>query len=983
MISSRLPLRSEGRLRATVVFTLSCLLSASALPSAARASPTSHSFNTGSGALNVDSAGYLSKHDVVFNAPVTEPKSGLTVGNGRVGAMVWDSANGLTLQVSGVDASQEGFASQGWVTLSTNPGLNTGSSTFQQRLALYDGVVTTRYDGNRTVTILGAPNSEVLGIHVEDSRTGVSNITLELSLWDVSAFGGGDVPDINTWRSVSTLVETGVAGISRGQTDANHFGYTLAATVEGASFTTQFVNNNKVRLTIMPTSSYTIWIACASRLNAPGYDSVNQARNLLNSVKSTGYATTLNDFKSWWHAFWNKSFVQYANASGDADYLENFYYLSTYIIASGAYGNYPFHFINGVYSAVADDDSGKWSNAYWYWNQRDVYHSFLASNHADMVNIFNNLYSRNFAALKSYTMTRYGIDGIWVPETMGWDGNARGTIYSDYTQDTLSTAAEAALNMYSQYKYTQDTAYLSGTAYPFMREAAKFYAGKLSYDPGSGKYYMASSNAHEQHWDVRNAITDLAAVRGLFPKTIQVSQQLGQDATLRSQWQNILNNLVAYPVDPSNPAQYFPHTPPLSPNRNGENVVLELAWPYSVSGIGASDQQMLINNYYNRPFPYGGNNVWDPSPIQAARLGLGDEAYLGMKAMIQRYQDYPNGRTTNTNGEFEYMGVNLIAMNESLMQSYNDKIRVFPALPTDSTMNGKFTLLASGGFLVSSEKEGNEIKYVGLKSLYGNAATVVNPWGTQQVQVRRVSDNAIITSSSSGEFTFSTAADTVYVVERVAKTLGAYAYQSLSGSQNNTLKTVTYNGVPRALGSTAPYTGPKPTFYPDPNFGGTGVSLAPGSYGISQMQAAGIANDNISSIRVPAGVTVIAYGDGAFDGPSWTFTSDNANLANTGNDNTISSIKVLASSSPGVTFYPDPNFGGTGVTLGVGNYDIAQMRAAGIVNDSISSIRVPTGRTLIAYGDGAFDGPAWTFTSDNANLANTGNDNTISSFRIQ
>ncbi|MDC0714536.1 beta/gamma crystallin-related protein [Stigmatella sp. ncwal1] len=932
--------------------------------------------------MSVDYAGYLSKHDVVFNAPITQPKSGLTVGNGRVGAMVWDTANGFTMQVSGVDASQEGFASQGLVSLSTTPGLNTGYSTFQQRLALYDGLVRTQYDSNRTVTLFGAPNSEVLGIHVEDSRPGVSSISLDLSLWDVSAFSGGDVPDISTWRTVSTFVETSVAGLSRGQTDANQFGYTLAATVEGASFTTQYVNGNKVRLTIMPTSSYTIWIACASRLNAPGHDSINQAKSLLNGVKSTGYSTVLNSYKNWWHAFWNKSFVQYANASGDADYLESFYYLSTYVIASGAYGNYPFHFINGVYSAVADTDSGKWSNAYWYWNQRDVYHSFLASNHAEMVNTFNALYSRNFGALKSYTMTRYGIDGIWVPETMGWDGNARGTIYSDFTQDTLSTAAEAALNMYSQYKYTQDAAYLSGTAYPFMKEAAKFYAGKLSYNGGTGKYYMASSNVHEQHWDVQNAITDLAAVRSLFPKVIQVSQQLGVDSTLRSQWQNILNNLVAYPADPSNPAQYFPHTPPLSPNRNGENVILELAWPYAVTGIGALDQQVMVNHYFNRPFPYGGNNVWDPSPIQAARLGLGDEAYIGMKAMIQRYQDYPNGRTTNTNGEFEYMGVHLNALNESLLQSHDDKIRVFPAVPGDSTLNGKFTLLASGGFLVSSERESNEIKYVGIKSLYGNAATVVNPWGTQQVQVRRLSDNAVVATSSAGVFTFSTAVNAVYVVERLAKTLGAYTYQVLSGSPNNAIKAVTFNGVPRALGSAAPYTGPMPSFYPDPNFGGVGVSLPPGSYGISQMQAAGIANDSVSSIRVPAGVTVVAYGDGAFDGPSWTFTADNSNLANTGNDNTLSSFKITVVSS-GVTFYSESNFGGTGVTLGVGSYSIAQMQAAGIVNDSISSIRVPEGRTVIAYGDGAFDGPSWTFTADNGNLANTGNDNTISSFRIQ
>ena len=43
---------------------------------------------------------------------------------------------------------------------------------------------------------------------------------------------------------------------------------------------------------------------------------------------------------------------------------------------------------------------------------------------------------------------------------MGWDGNARGTVGSDYTKDIYSTGTEAADNMYLQYRYTNDIDYL-------------------------------------------------------------------------------------------------------------------------------------------------------------------------------------------------------------------------------------------------------------------------------------------------------------------------------------------------------------------------------------------------------------------------------------------------------------------------------------------------------------------------------------------
>ncbi|HWB36842.1 MAG TPA: hypothetical protein VHA75_12530, partial [Rugosimonospora sp.] len=820
--------------------------------------------------------------------PNTNPLYGLTVGNGHTGAMVW-SQNGISAQVSGVDLSEQSAYAAGNLTFQTTPAIDSGYSTYQQRLSLYDGTLTTKYDSNRTVTFLGSPanasgSPEVMGLHVEDSRSGVSAITLDLSMWDPNTVtNSGDVPDLNTWKTVSTFADSSGAGFSRGQTDANGFGYTFAATVEGASYSASVVNGTRVRLTITPTASYTIWFVAASRMDAANRDSVTAARNQLASVKSTGYATTLANYRNWWHAFWQRSFVQYANSAGDADYVENVYYLATYMIAAGGYGNYPFHFINGVFRDT--QDSTRWSNAYWYWNQRDVYNSFLASNHADLLATFNKLYSRNYTALKSYTQTRYGIDGLWVPETMGWDGNARGTVGSDYTKDILSTGTEAAYNMYLQYRYTNDTNYLSGTAYPFMRDVVKFYAAKLSRD-ANGKYYMAVSNSHETYWDVKDAVTDLAAIRLLFPLTIQVSQQLGQDSGSRAQWQSIVDNLAPYQIQNG---AYLPMDPPVAATHNNENVASELIWPYDRTGIGAPDYQTAVNTWNARPFPYG--NVWSNDAIQAARLGLGDQAFAGMKTMLQKYQNYPNGMTSNTNGVFEYLGVNLTALNESLMQSYTGKIRVFPAVPSDSSFVGRFTLLAEDGFQVSSEREAGEVKYVGVKSLYGKQATVVSPWSGQSIQVRRASDNAIVATTSGSEVTFATAANTVYVVERTAKPLSSYSATTLTGTANQGQKSLRNTASTLGIGTPGGGTG-GPTFYSDINYGGTGVSLGAGNYDLSQLQSAGIANDSVSSIRVPAGYTVTAYADSGFSGASWVFTADNANLINSGNNDAISSLRI-------------------------------------------------------------------------------------------
>ena len=767
-------------------------------PPAGPEGPNAQAFNPRTGTLNVDAAAFFSKHEVVYNRPNGNPLLGLTVGNGRTGAMVW-SAGGITMQVSGVDASEQTAFSAGLVNLQTTPALDAGAGAgaggFQQRLSLYDGTLTTSYagDGGVTVTILGAPGSELLGVHVEDRRAGVTGAVLELSLWELSALGNsGAVPNLDTWKTASTFADAGSAGLSRGQADPNRFGYTLAAAVEGTPFTTQVAGPSRVRLTITPATSYTVWIACAARLDAPGNDSVARARSALADVIGVGYVATLAAYRSFWHDFWSRSLVQYAGSGGAADYLENVYYLAAYMIAAGGYGRYPFHFINGVFRATADDT--KWSNAYWYWNQRDVYNSFLASNHADLLRVFNDMYSNAAPALRTFTLTRYGIAGIWVPETMGWNGNADGTVGSDFTKNIYSTGYEAAANMYLQYRYTGDQAYLRDVAYPFMRDVATFYAGKLSHNAGTGQYFMATSNAHETYWNVPNAITDLAAVRSLFPIAIQTSQTLGLDAAARAQWQTVLDNLAPYPRDASN---YLPHDPPAVPTRNGENVACELIWRYGVTGIGAPDYAMALSTWRTRPFPYG--NVWANDAIQAARLGLGDDAYRGLITMLQKYQSYPNGMTNNTNGVFEYLGVHLSVINEALLQSYNDKIRVFPAMPADAAFIGRFTLLAKGGFLVSSEKEGTDIKYLGLKSTLGGTAHLVNPWGTQALQVRGMSDGGgLVLSSANAEFDLPTVAGGIYVVERTAKPLSSYAYAQIGGAANSAAKALA--GTPCTLG---------------------------------------------------------------------------------------------------------------------------------------------------------------------------------------
>ncbi len=159
-------------------------------------------------------------------------------------------------------------------------------------------------------------------------------------------------------------------------------------------------------------------------------------------------------------------------------------------------------------------------------------------------------------------------------------------------------------------------------------------------------------------------------------------------------------------------------------------------------------------------------------------------------------------------------------------------------------------------------------------------------------------------------------------------------------------------------------------FYQDADFKGKAVMLSAGNYTLAQLQGAGISDNSVSSLRVPAGWIVEIYQNNNFGGTKWTFTADTSYVGSACNDQ-MSSVKIIA---PQVTFYQHADYAGTAVSLSKGNYTLAQLQAAGIPNDWVSSLRIPAGWTVEIYQNDNFGGTKWTFTADISYVGAAAND---------
>ncbi len=198
-----------------------------------------------------------------------------------------------------------------------------------------------------------------------------------------------------------------------------------------------------------------------------------------------------------------------------------------------------------------------------------------------------------------------------------------------------------------------------------------------------------------------------------------------------------------------------------------EGIFPAVPWsPVFPSGLVGLKQknESLFNVMTSTLRLYGTENMgWEQVPIVMARLGLAKELAINLKQFPAKWQFFVNGwghisseveedargtsyfRTNpvniigSTTGEkvplpawpfrhmsMEAMSVMATAMNESLLQSHEGIIRLFPAF--DLSKDGRFTLHAQGGFIISSEIKSGKIVWVALKSIHGNDCSLELPW---------------------------------------------------------------------------------------------------------------------------------------------------------------------------------------------------------------------------------------------------------------
>lgn len=229
--------------------------------------------------------------------------------------------------------------------------------------------------------------------------------------------------------------------------------------------------------------------------------------------------------RQWWERYWSKSSLTLPDKQ-----FELQWYLTNYLFAScSREGGYPMP-LQGVWTA-AEDKLPPWKGDYHNdLNTQMSYYHYLKANHLEEGRCFIDFLWNCREAGRVFAAHFYGTRGQCLPAVMTIDAKPLG----GWPMYSLSPTNQIWLcHAFAEYfRYTGDKAFLSGRAYPYLKETAECIADLLT-EGEDGKLYLPISSSPEIHDDTAEAFVkpnsnyDLALMHFLFETLAEYADLLG------------------------------------------------------------------------------------------------------------------------------------------------------------------------------------------------------------------------------------------------------------------------------------------------------------------------------------------------------------------------------------------------------------------------------------------------------------------------
>ena len=267
-------------------------------------------------------------------------------------------------------------------------------------------------------------------------------------------------------------------------------------------------------------------------------------------------------------------------------------------------------------------------------------------------------------------------------------------------------------NCWWQYRYSMDDAMLREKLFPLLRRAVNLYLHMLQEDHGRLRLPPTYSPESGTFADCN---FDLALLRWGCRTLAESTERLKIDDPLKPTWKDVLARLIDFPTDEDG-VRLGSDKPSLTNHRHGSHLLM--IYPLYLMNVDQPLSRDVLRKSVERFAATRGlpAMVATHSVPAAASIGDGDLALRGLR--LQAADLHPNGMWYG-NPCLESSLSSANGIQTMLMQSWGDKIRIFPAMPKEWSDTVFHNLRAEGAFLVSARRAKGKTQWVRVKSLAG------------------------------------------------------------------------------------------------------------------------------------------------------------------------------------------------------------------------------------------------------------------------
>ena len=471
---------------------------------------------------------------------------------------------------------------------------------------------------------------------------------------------------------------------------------------------------------------------------------------------------------AWWKNYWSRSAITIPDTL-----IEKQYYREMYKFGCVARSNTPPISLQAIWTA----DNGNlppWKGDFHHdLNTQLSYWPGYTGNHLDLTAGYTNWLWKVKDENKRWTKQCFGIDGLNVPGVTTISGKAMG----GWVQYSLSptTVAWITQHFYWQYMYSGDTRFLRERVLPYFKEVDTYFSGLLKPIHGSGDTLSIPISSSPEYNDNRitawfKSITnyDLALIRNFYKQAAELSFLTGDKSYI--DYTNRYQKLPAYNVNETGLTIAKGQNLDESHRHHAQLMAI---YPFDELHISDPADSVIIKNSL-RWLEKKGTRQWCGYSFSwtANLYARALEAENAAEQLRIFANNFVSTNSFHLNGDqkggqyssFTYRPFTLEGnfafaqgLHEMLLQSYGGVIRIFPATPAGWSNISFQSLIAEGGTLVSARKENNKVVSIELTATNDRTVYVMLPFtgykvnGIASEKIMESDDGGLILDMKKGQ----------------------------------------------------------------------------------------------------------------------------------------------------------------------------------------------------------------------------------------